>query len=159
MITALNRPLTEVQILASTPGVPPLMSMYENLGNVYIFLKGVANTVAGNWVTYDEVGVTTLVVADAFGPVAVAMSACDATTKGGWYQIFGAATGRLLTLCADNAPLYATATAGVLDDTAVAGDLIHGAVNRSLIGGATANGAVQLWYPFMDNDVDDNLGP
>ncbi len=155
MITALNRPLTEVQTLASTPGCPPLMSRYEQGGNEYIFLKGVANTVAGMWVTYDEVGVTTLVVADAFGPVAVAMSACDDTAEGGWYQIFGAASGRLLTLCADNAALYATATAGVLDDTAVAGDLIHGAVNRSLIGGATANGAVQLWYPFMDNNVDD----
>lgn len=155
MLQSLNRPLTEVQTLASTPGCPALMQRYEELGAEYIFLKGVANTVAGMWVTYDELGVTTLLVADAFGPIAVAMSASDATTEGGWYQIFGAATGRMLTLAADNAALYATATAGVADDTAVAGDLIHNAVNRSLIGGATANGAVQLWYPFVDNNVDD----
>lgn len=156
MLTTLNRPLTEVQTLASTPGVPSLGQRYQQGINEYIFLKGVANTVAGMWVTFDEVGVTALLAADAFGPVAVALAAVNATTLGGWYQIYGLADARALVSCADGNPVYATATAGVVDDTAVAGDLVHNALCRETEpGSGTANLNFQLWYPFVDNNVDD----
>lgn len=139
---------------SSMPGVPALGQRLEVGINEYIFLKGVANTVAGMWVTFDEVGVTTLLAANAEGPVAVAMAAIDATTKFGWYQIFGTASGRVLADAADNAWLYATATAGVADDAVVAGDLIHNAKCRALNGGSTGNVTVQLYYPYVEDAED-----
>lgn len=155
MLQALNRPLTEVQTLATTPGVPALMQRYEEDGKEYIFLKGVASTVAGSWVTFDENGVTALLAANAVGPVAVALAASDATTEGGWYQIYGKATGRCLVSCADGADLYATATAGAADDAVVVGDRIHGAICRETEGGTgTDNLDVQLFYPKVDNIAD-----
>jgi len=153
MLEAINRPLSEVQTLASTPGVPALMQRYSTGGNEYIFLKGVTSGALGSWVTYDEVGVSTLLAADAFGPVAVLLGAASATTMGVWACIFGSCSALVATGFADNGNIYATATAGTADDAAVAGDLVHGAIGRSAISSGKAT--VQLWYPFVDNNVDD----
>lgn len=169
MLTSLNRPITEVQTLASTAGCPSLMQTTWIDGNLYIFLKGVTNGAYGSFVTFDEVGVSTLLAADAFGPVAIfvgggaagaavtAYGAPDATTKGTWALIYGSAYGKVATGFADNGNLYATATAGTADDAVVAGDLVHNAIGRSAISGGMA--LIQVWNPFIDNDVDDNLGP
>src|SRR5574343_662944 len=55
----------------------------------FIYLKGVANTAQGSWVTYLADGWTTaLLAADAIAPVAIAMCATVANTYG-WYQISG----------------------------------------------------------------------
>lgn len=153
MLESLNRPITEVQTLASTPGVPALGSRVQIGINEYIFLKGITNGAAGAWVTFDEVGVTALLAADAFGPVAVMMAAGDANTKGVWCCIYGTCSAKVATGFADNGNIYATATAGTADDAAVAGDLVHNAVGRSAISSGLAT--VQLWYPFIDNNVDD----
>src|SRR6478752_3435722 len=60
-------------------------------GGEFIYLKGAASTVLGSWVTYnaDDYS-TTLLAANAIGPVAVAMGATVASTSG-WYQIQGKA--------------------------------------------------------------------
>lgn len=58
-----------------------LTRAFDNAGNEYIYLKGVASTVVGSWVNYDETGTTTLLPADAKGPVAVAMAITDSTSK------------------------------------------------------------------------------
>jgi hypothetical protein len=116
-------------------------------GNEYIYLTGVANTVAGSWVTYDEAYLTTLLVADAVGPCAIALAATVAS-KYGWYCIKGTATG----ICgdiADNAPIYATATDGSVDDANVAGDLIMHATSRSEDALATTNATFQICYPCV----------
>lgn len=149
---ALPRPLTEV--LTSMMGMEFGNRVKVN-GNEYIFLKGVTGTVVGSFVTFDEVGVTALLAADAFGPVAIALSILDAATKFGWYQIYGKAAGLLVANVADNAPLYACATGGSADDAATAGDLIHNAVSRGATSGAAAVTTVQIFHPFVDNDVDD----
>ncbi|MCU0905633.1 MAG: hypothetical protein MUE83_17460, partial [Tabrizicola sp.] len=82
----------------------------------FIYLKGVASTVTGSWVTYNmDDGSTALLAANAIGPVAVAMGATVANTWG-WYQIQGKAVGRVLAGFVDNANVYATATAGSVDD-------------------------------------------
>jgi len=52
------------------------------------------------------------------------MSANDAATSYGWYQISGKAIGRCLTAFADNGLVFATASVGLIDDTSVAGDLV-----------------------------------
>jgi hypothetical protein len=152
MDQAIPRPLTEV--LTSMMGQEFGKRIQVN-GNEYIFLKGVTGTVVGSFVTFDEVGVTALLAADAVGPVAIAMAILDAATKFGWYQIYGKASGLLVANVADNASLYACATAGSADDAATAGDVIHKAISRGATAGAAAVTTVQIHYPFVDNNVDD----
>ena len=56
----------------------------------------------------------------------------------GWLQISGTPIGNLAANCDDQAPLYTTATAGVLDDATVSGGLVAGAVGQTTISSATA---------------------
>lgn len=124
---------------------------FDASGNEYIYLTGVGSTAAGNWVVYDESYLTTLLVANEVGPVAIAMAAIDATTKFGWYQIYGKNTiAKTDTVAADNS-LYIDGTAGRADDAGVAGDLIIGAYSMTA---DTANVAtVMLSYPSVSNDI------
>lgn len=135
--------LTDVH---STARNQVLIRRPDELGNEYIYLKGVANTVAGSWVSFDELGVTTLLVTNAQGRVAVAMAATVASTWG-WYQIYGSAQGKALTLFADNAKVYITATDGSVDDTDVATNLVNGAVGRSAVNETTLLATFELSYP------------
>jgi hypothetical protein len=128
-------------------------------GKEYVFLKGVANVVAGSWVTYDEDGVTTLidtdVAASCKGPVAVASAAIDSTSEYGWFQISGEVEAVAISggAAADNAIVYATATAGAVDDVAIANMQIVGAVFRSAEGASVAGFAtVQLNHPWIGVD-------
>jgi len=127
----------------------------DKQGNEFIYLQGVASCVAGSWVSFDEAHVTTLLAANAKGRVAVAQAAVDATTEYGWFQIYGKATGKVLASFADNGLIFSTATAGSVDDAAVAGDLIVGAIGRSAIDTpSTGMAYAELNYPFAT----DNLG-
>lgn len=122
----------------------------------FILLKGLDNTVLGSWVVYntDDFS-TTLAVADAVGPVAVAMAAC-VTGEYGWYQISGKAVGKVLAGFLDNATPYLTSTAGSLDDSAVAGDYVHNAKGASAIDTpSTGLAEFEISRPFVDNDIDD----
>lgn len=56
----------------------------------------------------------------------------------GWVQISGGPKGNLAANCDDQAPLYTTATAGVLDDATVSGGLVAGAISTVTISNATA---------------------
>lgn len=114
-------------------------------GNEYIYLQGVASTVATDFVTFDELHVTTRAVADAQGRLGVAMAAVVASSYG-WYQIYGKATGNALTGFLDNAKVYLTSTAGSVDDADVAGDAIVGCVGRSAVSGGDAT--FELNNPF-----------
>jgi len=117
-------------------------------GNEYIYLQGVASTVAGNFVSFDESYVTTRIVANAVGRVAIAMAAIVANQYG-WYQIYGKNTIATTDTILADAPLYIDGTAGRADDAAVAGDLIHGCVSRSA---DTSNVAtVEINYPFVND--------
>lgn len=58
-----------------------LTRAFDPAGNEYIYLKGVASTIVGSVATYDEDGTTTLIVANAIGPVAVSMSITDSTSE------------------------------------------------------------------------------
>lgn len=120
----------------------------------FIYLKGVASTVVGSWVTYNAADYTTaLLAANAIGPVAVAMSACGAG-EFGWYQISGDAVGLALTGFVDNANVYATATAGSVDDAVVAGDRVKLAKGASAVGTPSAGLAYfEIHRPFMDDGL------
>ena len=142
----------------STPG-PWLGDIIRAQDPVYgvgefIYLLGVANTVVGEWVVYnaDDFS-TTRLVADAVGPVAVAMSA-NVANQYGWYQIQGKAIGKCLTGFVDNANVYATATAGSVDDAVVAGDRVKNAKGASAIGTPSAGLAeFEISRPFVDDGL------
>lgn len=122
----------------------------------YIYMQGVANGLRGSWVVYDELFVTTLLVANGLGAVAIGMSANAATTTFGWYCVYGAVQGLCLASYADNAKVWATSTAGSVDDADVAVDLITGAVGRSARATSGANSGMALFqisYPFAHNEV------
>lgn len=116
-------------------------------GNEYIYLKGVASTVANDVVAFDELGVTTRTLAATIGQIAVAQAAVDSTSKYGWYLIYGTGTANVLTSFADNSPIYTTSTAGSVDDSgAGAEEFVFGMWGRSAISSGTAT--VQLNFPF-----------
>lgn len=112
----------------------------DQFDNEYVYLKGVASTVEGMAVTFDEAGVTTLLAANAVGPVAWATAAIDATTKFGWYATAGAILGRVVTATADNAQLGRETTDGEIGDGFAAGDAIRLCVARA----ANASGSTVL---------------
>jgi hypothetical protein len=120
----------------------------------FIYLKGLNSTAVGSWVTYnaDDFS-TTLLAANAIGPVAVAMSAC-LTNYYGWYQISGKAVGLALTGFVDDANVYATATAGSVDDAVVAGDRVKNAKGASAVDTPSAGLAeFEIARPWMDDAV------
>ena len=120
----------------------------------FIYLKGVASTAVGSWVTFNlDDGSTDLLAANAIGPVAVAMSA-NVASQYGWYQIYGKAVGLCLTGFLDNANVYATATAGSVDDAVVAGDRVKNCKGASAIGTPSGSFAeFEIAYPAMDDGL------
>lgn len=118
----------------------------DEAGKEYIYLKGVASTVAGSWVTFDKDGNTTLLAGNAVGKVAVALAATVANTFG-WYQVYGPCAVTASDTTAANKALYIDGTAGRVDDLVVAGDLIVGA--HSTAADATNVLAVDLNYPYV----------
>lgn len=117
----------------------------------FIYLKGVASTAIGSWVTYNnDDGSTALLAANAIGPVAVAMSA-NVASQYGWYQIRGKAFGLALTAFADNGNVYATATGGSIDDAVVAGDRVKNAKGASAVNETTLLAEFEIDRPWMDD--------
>lgn len=126
-------------------GVDPLGNAAE-----FIYLKGVASTIVGSVVTFDEAGVTALIAADAVGPVAVALAIVDDVAKFGWYGISGTFPTDVVASCADNAAIGRETTNGKVGDGFASGDQIFGAVSRA----ATTAAAVvncQYQYPYVGN--------
>lgn len=103
-------------------------------GGEFMYVKGVSNGAEKAWVTYNaDAGTTTLLAANAIGPVGIMMSTLDAATDFGWIQISGKALGQCLTGYADNAAVFSTSTGGAVDDTSVAGDLVYIAKGASAV--------------------------
>lgn len=119
----------------------------------FIYLKGVSSCAIGTWVTYyPDDWTTARLAANAIAAVAVAVSAVDASTKYGWFQIFGKAVGLALAGYADNGLVYATATAGSVDDAPVAGDRVKCALGASAIDHPdTGFAEFEITYPYMDD--------
>ena len=138
----------DTTVIDSSAEVPVGTKAKDTGGNEYIYLQGVASTVANDWVTFDEAGLTIRAVANAKGRVAIAQAATVANTFG-WYQIYGSATGNALTSFADNGAVFLTATAGSVDDADVAGDAIIGAVGRSALASGVAT--FELNYPVVQD--------
>lgn len=134
----------------TTQKVPLGTRARDKAGNEYAYMLGVASTEAGSWVTFDETYTTTLLAANAIGPVAVAMAATVASTYG-WYCVYGSCSALLAANCADNAKIGRETTNGYAGDGRAAGDEIYGAISRGSTAGAAALTAVQIYYPFVDD--------
>lgn len=118
-------------------------------GNEYIYMKGIASTAVGSWVTYDELYVTALLAADAKGAVAVAMAAITAATKWGWYCICGTVHALISVNSAVDSPIGFETTAGYAGDGRAAGDMIYGALQREAITSVAGLADVQIYHPFV----------
>lgn len=159
MAYTINPQLIGAQPIAETSTVQrhPLGTIVTAADPVYgagefVYLKGAANTAIGSWATYNmDDGSTALLAANAIGPVAVAMSA-NVASQYGWYQVGGKAIGLCLAGFADNANVYATGTAGSVDDAVVAGDRVKNAVGASAIGVPSGSFAeFEIARPWMDD--------
>lgn len=148
------QPIDEVSTTQRHPLGRIVQAQHQTYGSgEFIYLKGVASTAVGSWVTYNlDDMTTTLLAANAIGPVAVAMSANTAATSFGWYQISGKAVGKALSGYLDNGLVYATSTAGSIDDAVVAGDRVKLAVGASAVDTpSTGLAEFEIARPFMDD--------
>ncbi len=143
--------LTDVDTTARMP-LGFVSDGVDNFGNKaeFIYLKGVASTIAGSVVTFDEAGATTLIVVNAKGPVAIAMAAIDATTKYGWYCIKGTVKADVVANSADNSTVGRETTDGKIGDGRAAGDEIANAFQREATT-AAALAYVQIDHPFVND--------
>lgn len=116
----------------------------------FIYLKGVASTVAGSVVLYQADDYSTkLATSGDIGPIALAMAANVADTFG-WYQIKGKGISKVASGFADNSSCYLSATAGVLSNTVSAGNYVFNIKGGSDIGSVgTGLAEVELERPFI----------
>lgn len=135
-----------VDTISTVEEVPVGTRMKGTDGSEFIYLKGVASTAAGSWVSFDEDFATTLLAGNAVGPVAIAMAACVAD-RYGWYQIYGVNTIAATDTVAADKALYIDGTAGRADDATVTGDLIVGA--HSMTADTSNVATVFLSYPHV----------
>jgi|SRR3990167_1032559 len=137
---------------SATPGHKVLTRAEDANGNVYILLGGVASTAIGSPVKFDESGSTTLLAADAVGPVAVAMAAVTSASNYGWYKVYG--DGFVLAgndIATQDVATYISGTTGYVSDLDVAGDVVVGMVFTGTL--AAASGTVRVWlnYPYVSD--------
>lgn len=150
-------------------GLPPINSVFTTAGAPvgtvvhavdatygeaeFIYLPGVASTVVGSVVVIDTNAKTTTLAVHttaARGQVGVAMSANNATTSYGWYQISGANPNVVATGGTAGTSAFCTSTAGSIDTAVVDTDRIDGCeVTVSASGGYVG---VQLSRPSANGN-------
>lgn len=125
----------------------------------FICLAGVASTVIGSLVTYNQVGFITALcpsTANLAQPVAVAMSANILATTFGWYQIGGVAVVKKTAVKVNpNVAMFISGTAGRVFPTATTGKAILGArsANTATIASATSTINMILDRPHAQGQI------
>lgn len=123
---------------------------------VFIYLKGIASTVIGSMVDFDQyLGTTALSPATGgTGPVAVAMSA-NVANQYGWYQVAGSAVVKAPNAMVVGADVFSlAATPGSVDDAAVNGEQILNAKVSTTTGTpSTGLAVIQIEYPFHQGQI------
>lgn len=122
-------------------------------GNKYVYLKGVASLAAGDFVSYDGLGVSTRTVAASTGAIAVSMVANTAITTFSWFMIEGRhATANVATHSSGiGKALCTTATPGRLSSTQVTETVVYGAFSDA--NSASNVGPVFLRRPVAPGDI------
>ncbi len=125
-------------------------------GGEFIYLEGVASTVVGSLVVYDQyLATTTLAPATGGkGSVAVAMSA-NVANQYGWYQIAGSAAVKAPNAMTAGADVFMlAATAGSVDDAQVNGEQVVNAVVSTTTGTPSSGLAlIQINRPFLQGQI------
>lgn len=122
----------------------------------FIYLKGIASTVIGSLVDYDQYLATTALApaTGGTGSVGVAMSA-NVALQFGWYQIDGAAVVKAPNAMVVGAEVWMlAATPGSVDDAVVAGEQILNAKVSTTTGTPSAGLAVvSINRPFHQGGI------
>lgn len=123
----------------------------------FIYAKGVASVVAGDFMIIkhgDNAGILlddTAVLSEG-GGLGVAMAAVVANTYG-WFQIWGRATCNVLSGFAADGIIFASTTAGTVDDSAGGGQVL-GAKSESAIDTPSSGQAyIDIWYPNVNGQA------
>lgn len=124
-------------------------------GYEYIYLQGVASTVAYSTVFYDEAGITALTLGGGSGlaiagPMAIAQGAVVAD-KFGWYMINGKTYAIAAATASDNGQAYITTSAGTVDVTDVSTYLVIGAWFRGAYSATGTKALIQICYPKVQS--------
>lgn len=129
-----------------------LSAKHATYGSVeFQYQKGVASGAVRDWVTINEDdGTVTRLAANAIGPVGIIMSTLTASFYG-WVARRGKVLGNCLTLYADNAKVWITGTAGSVDDTSVAGDLVVNAKGASLTAVGSGYAEFEIDNPWVND--------
>jgi hypothetical protein len=161
MDEAMGLPKIAATSTAPWPNTPPLGTIVNAVDPTYgagefIFLKGVASTVVGSLVVYDQ-NLATTALAPATGgngPVAVAMSA-NVASQYGWYQIGGVAAVKAPNAMVAGADVFMlAATPGSVDDAVVAGEQVLNAKVSTTTGTPSAGLAIiQINRPFLQGQI------
>lgn len=128
-------------------------------GGEFIYLPGVASTVAGSLVTYDPANKTTTLApntANLAQPVAVALAAVATTANFGWYQIAGnAVVKKTAAKVNPKVQIFLSSTAGRIQSTAASGKEILNArsTNTATVASATSTVNVLLNRPFAQGQT------
>lgn len=113
-----------------------------------MYVKGAASVESKEWCTWDQHnGAIVRGAANGKGTVGITIATLTASYYG-WIARKGVFSGQCLTQFADNGKVFFTGTAGAVDDASVAGDLISGAVGRSLTGVDSGWALFELDCPF-----------
>lgn len=113
------------------------------------YVKGVSSAEKNEWCTFDQhAGAIVRLAANAKGTVGITKTTLTASYYG-WIATGGVHTGQCLTQFADNGKVFITGTAGAVDDTSVAGDLVSGAVGRALTVADSGVTVFELDRPFV----------
>jgi hypothetical protein len=117
-------------------------------GNEYIYLQGVASTVAYDWVSYGTVYISARLVNSVKGPIAAAQAATVAN-ENGWYQIKGTGSAKTSNSSAVNLNCYTCGVTGaVTTESATTGSVIFGVISGQVNTG-TATTKVYMNYPWI----------
>jgi hypothetical protein len=152
-----SQPISEIETVAKHPLGTIVRA--KDVGSTaygegeFIYCKGVASTVAKNWVGIPADNFTIVrAVANGNYPLGVTMAALTASYYG-WVQISGKALGSCLTQFGDNGVVYLTATAGSVDDASVAGDWVAAALGASAATVGDLHAEFELSRPFCGQRV------
>lgn len=120
----------------------------------FIYVKASAAIRIRDWSLISmDAGTAAPVAASNIGPLGVAMVAL-AQNEYGWLQISGKAIGGCKTAFADNARVWLSASAGRIDDTSVAGDLVNLARGASTTTTGTFVADFEIHRPYVDDKSD-----
>ena len=124
---------------------------YDDAGIEYIYLKGLAATAIGTWVTYITGYATKILAQSDEGQVAIA-SAAVVADKYGWYAVRGLVQGLAEATCSVGT-VWIDSVAGRVDDTDSSTNMVLGASCVVLRGSTVGLTEFNINYPHVTGEI------